>query len=352
MCVVTGVSSIHSPAFVVAQELALTAGMHVILVGRANLATCQQTIRQQAKTRQIPVKLFAAPKMHLASLDSIRQAADYIIHLAHLKYQGRCQLVVNMAHVGTNEPRLTQDGLEYNTGCNLVGTQYFTKLLLPLVSRAAPHGRIIHASSMGHCLGTNFNPQRFVDHPAEGGAPPGFLQQTIRQHDLATNLLVSDEVLQINQVEASYTVEQRRQAVQKQGTQVGRSKMALMATTHYMSRLYPDISFFTFHLIPPPSRSSWFPRNSNNSHHDCLAAMPALRAALDDELCPNLYNPPQCYYLHGDGSIWTPMEPAQDNVFAKACYVACEQVLQQVIPTNGGQVNPPGDVFAYRPPQI
>ena len=359
LCVVTGVSSTQSPAFCVAQELALTAGMHVVLAGRANLNTCQQAIEAQAKARQIRIKVYTT-KFHLASLQSIRQAADFVTHLAQSQYHNQCQILLNMAHVGTSQAKLTDDGLEYNTGSNFVGTQYFTKLLLHLL-KETPYSRVVHTNSMGHCLGDNFSPARLVAYPAEGGAPPGFLQQATREHHVHTSLLTPDETIEINQVEVSYTTEQHRQAVYQRGTQVGRSKMALMAATYHMSRLYPQILFFNFHLLPQ-TRKSWWGGGGNEQ----LAALPALRAALDDgfddkrESCADPSSG-FCYYLHTDGNPWTPMAPAQDHAFGKACYEACESVLRQLVTADTNTLPfPPkreehtygGQTTAYQPPRL
>lgn len=191
LAVVTGVT-MNSVGYHVAQELALQAGMHVVLMARSEgqLRRCAAEIRAEAMQRglvdkngiAIPITLYGC-KFHLASLESVKQAAEYVTSLAHHEqYQGKLHILVNHASVGSPHAKLTMDKMEYNTACNFVAAHYFTQLLIPLLQKAARGSefpvykpRVIFTASMGHALGTNFHPHRLVQHPKEGGAPPGYI---------------------------------------------------------------------------------------------------------------------------------------------------------------------------------
>lgn len=340
LCVVTGVH-VNSTAALVAQELALTAAMHVVLVGkgRHNASNCRAAIMAEAVVRGLPPPcLYTAPALRLDALSSVRDVAQYIVQVAQSdKYNGRLQLLVHLAHVGSSTAKLTNDGLEYNTGCNFIAAHYLTQLLLPILRGksndnpcypASMPPRIIYASSMGHCLGTNFDPQRLQQFPAEGGAPAGFLQESPLVPAADTALLTADTSIALQQQQQQqsvqqYTTEQLQKAVQRQGTQVGRSKMALLGATYHLARVHAQVTFFHIHLLPI----------SSSSPSSSLSFWPVLRAALDTAFDKN--NTTNCYYLHSNGNPWTPMEPAQDTQFGQACFEAANAVLETIIGTTG-----------------
>lgn len=417
LCLVTGVCE-DSPAFYVAQELAVTGRMHVIIAGRnlQQLKLCQRAIQKEALLRAFDGQVtgvvvhVCSTKFHLASLDSIRRTAKCVMDVAHGTdgYHGQLHCLVHMAHVGTGTAKLTADGIEYNTGCNFVGTHYLTKLLMPLFPRNNGNhangddtaARVVHVNSMGHCLGTNFSPRRFVHAPQEGGAPEGFLQQVLVESAATlgggddfdddeamsppivspqTALLSKAAYDQPQQPKETIQVNEQetKRAVRRSGTQVGRSKMAALADLFATSRLHPHVRFVAFHLVPQSASSSrnkpttttttsstfstwwWWnvlPSSTTSGNHAKAerAAWPALRAVLDDTLFAATTTTrtdnatSNCRYLHADGNSWTPMAPAMDPVFGTACFQAAETILQQKVKTPD---LPPAQA-AYVPPTL
>lgn len=350
LAVITGVHP-DSVGLHVAQELAATAGMHVVLLGKSltNLKQCRASIlQQQSQRRSDSPSSFSNNKIYtvkykISSFESILEASNEIKEIAKDHHDNRLSLLVNLATVGTDQPRLTEDGLEYNTGCNFIGTHLFTRSLMKLL-QATPRARVITASSMGHCLGSNFVPQRLVDCPQEGGAPPGFIHQKSTPSSGSTALSCSQQLLEapsivVDASDAPQTKLELQRGVQKRGTQVGRSKFAQLADTLHWSRICPSVSFIAVHLVPQSQHS-----NSNNIRWNFpwdgpgLAAAPFVRAAMDDRL-------PSGTYLHSDGQPWHVQEPADDPEFGKRCHDAAEQLLAQSCPrlveTSAASYEPP-----------
>jgi len=331
LAVVTGVCE-DSVAFYVAQELAVSARMHVILLGKSasSLARCQVSIETYGKQKGVEVTLYTV-KYNLSCFESILNAADNVKDFvgSSSTRNSNMDLLMNLAHVGTDQARLTKDGLEYNTGCNFIGTHLFTRSLLSIFSDNA---RVVNVSSMGHCLGTNFQPSRLVEFPEQGGAPEGYICGVDHQEDAIDSALLVVDSIEVDEKELSHSALELQEAVQKRGTQVGRSKMALLADTFHLDRLYDNILFFSFHLLPPA--------HSLLSATPSQAACAALRAALDLELR-------QGCYLHSDGQPWEVMPPGDNASFGQACYDAAEQVIAKLVP-NGSE--PTNSKAPYEPP--
>lgn len=192
LAVITGVT-INGTGFYMAQELVLRAGMHVVLLGKSetNVRNCQSILEATLPTDANAPRVFSH-KHVLSSLQSSRESAEYIAQLANQNYGGKLYVLINNAGTGANRARLTDDAIEYNTGCNFIGTHYFTRLLLPLLHNAATptyKPRVTNLTSMGHAMGWNFNPERLVEFPKEGDAPEGYITER-RDGTIAETLVV------------------------------------------------------------------------------------------------------------------------------------------------------------------
>ena len=380
LAVVTGVSSCGSTAaaaaengsvgFCIAQELALQCGMHVILLGKSatSLERCVTQLRAEAVRRKntslssntaaaetttssssdvVLPKLYTCP-YRPSSLQSVQDAADFCESVARTHHDQRLAILVNASTVGCDQARLTENDMEYNVGCNWIAAHYLTRRLLPLLLRqadvaAAVSGttsssifyrpRVILTSSIGHVLGRKFNPSRFIQCPAEGGAPPGYLVWNPEAGTL-TNTEAEQQascqsmpwtgrlwrVISNGSISSSHSATaglvQDEPDWQRVGTQVGRSKMAVLADAMHMAKLYPQLCITSHHpgLCTPPNN-----RNRNNDSESkrlhrltpSQAARAALRAALDPEF--NTFNKGYGYYLHCDGQPWHPFYPTARN---------------------------------------
>jgi hypothetical protein len=182
VAVITHVTK-YGSSYHVAQELALI-GFHLILLGKSP-SKCQQIealIRREATRRQISKANLKVYKIHYDpnSLRAVRKAAHEASAILESNYQGKLDLLLHnpagvIADYGT-----TRDGIEVNVGRNFVAAHVLTETLLPYLRKAATVNykpRIIHVSSVGHCNGTDFNFERFLSRPQEGGAPEWTFQK-------------------------------------------------------------------------------------------------------------------------------------------------------------------------------
>jgi NAD(P)-dependent dehydrogenase (short-subunit alcohol dehydrogenase family) len=106
--------------------------------------------------------------LDLASQESIRRAAEEVLTLIP-----KLDLLINNAGSVNMSRQWTKERIEIQFGANHIGHFLFTKLLLPLLERAAkssPSGetRIVNLSSQGHRL----SPIRFHDYNIEGKEVP------------------------------------------------------------------------------------------------------------------------------------------------------------------------------------
>ncbi|KAF8367472.1 hypothetical protein PRIPAC_85301, partial [Pristionchus pacificus] len=130
-----------------ARHLAL-AGAHVICLNRNKELTEQEIekVREEklAKNVQSPPLKMSFVKCDLASIASVRQAAEQIIR----DYEKLDVLILN-AGIYLPAHMATADGLESTFGVNHVGHFHLTTLLLPLLEKSTP-SRIVIVSSEGH----------------------------------------------------------------------------------------------------------------------------------------------------------------------------------------------------------
>jgi len=376
LALVTGVS-LDSVGFYVAQELALQCGMHVVLLGKsaASLERCVTAMQEEAHRRQPtdPKPVLYTSKFKLSSLDSVHKAANACHAIASkAQYDHQISILVNAAVVGTDQARLTEDEIEYNTGCNFVATHFLTRLLLQLLLRAATDHykpRVVLTSSIGHVLGRKFNPSRLVKCPQEGGAPEGYIVWNEEKgilEDCESQSAAEKpteslwRILTTRSLDPPSPLEPDWQRV---GTQVGRSKLAVLADAVHMARLYPQFCITSHHpgcITTSTSNNttnsnSINESNNNNNNNNRLlsesddgmhhrfspsqAACAALRAALDPVFNGN-DSSSSGLYLHCDGTPWHPFLPEAKNkitgesldweTYCAACYQAAENVLHDL----------------------
>ncbi|GAB1603629.1 retinol dehydrogenase 11-like, partial [Argonauta hians] len=86
-------------------------------------------------------------KLDTSSLKSVREFAAQI-----LKEESRLDILINNAGILSNEPILTEDGLQLTYATNHFGSFLLTNLLLKLLKSSKP-SRIVNVSSDGHLVG-------------------------------------------------------------------------------------------------------------------------------------------------------------------------------------------------------
>ena len=86
----------------------------------------------------------AVVDLDLASLESVRRAADVLLH-AH----DRLDVLVNNAGAILSERTLTADGFEATFGANHLGHHLLTHLLVPRLEASAP-ARVVTVASLAH----------------------------------------------------------------------------------------------------------------------------------------------------------------------------------------------------------
>lgn len=130
------------------RELA-RAGAHVVMAARD-----QDKARRAHEdvTASVPGASLEVVELDLASLDSIRRAADAITAAHH-----RVDLLVNNAGVMAIPERRTEDGFEMQFAVNHLGHWALTARLLPAVL-AAPDARVVSVSSTAHHMGRAVDP--------------------------------------------------------------------------------------------------------------------------------------------------------------------------------------------------
>lgn len=345
LAVVTGVHR-QAPAYYIAEELALSASMHVILLGKSasQVKLCRQAIQASAKKRRLPAPVLYEATLVLSSIAKVQVAVDSVRHIAGERYGGRLHVLVHAAHVGTDQAKLTDDGIEYNAGCNWIAGHLLVRELAPLLRRAAAEDyaykpRVVWTATMAHAFGTKLDPHRLAEVPAQGGAPPGYIASS---ETLDDNLEPVEVTIQAADEGASYSMADQRLALARRGTQVGRSMMAVVGCVKEWQRQYPELSFCAVHpgsvATSLSTQSNWMQLASHLFRFSpSQAARSALRAALDPDF--NTFESLAGAYLHADGNPWTPAYPATDAGFCEACLAAAEQVLDRL--THG-----------YEPPSI
>ena len=331
LAVVTGVT-IGGAGYHAAEELALQVGMHVVLLGRteAKLQAAIDSIKAEANKRKIDIEptLFRA-KYDLDDLASAETAAEYDTKLVKDKYDGKLHVLLNNAGVVSAQPRLTKDGIEANVGRNFITVHYLTELLLPVLKAAATSGhkpRIVDVASISHIFGADFDPARFVDHPKQGGAPPGHVEES---NDGTSISFPKDPLMEGAK------------------NMYGRAKMAVVAANLHMQLKHPDLNFVCLH---PGSIASNFGADMGVAakiyyygfylfqYTASQGAVAELRPCLDPDFntAPDL----QGAYLHCDGNPWVPYgpigtinpdtgEPYTMEEFGKATVEAADKLIEE-----------------------
>lgn len=276
-----------------AEELALSAGMSVIIMGRntTKLEKAEASITEEAKKRGLEAPKLYHAKYDLFDLETAVSGSEEVSKIAKESYGGKLHVLINNAGLSVVEYKLTKQGVEGNTGCNFLAPHLLTEKLLPLMKSAATptyKPRCVMVASLGHCLTLDYDPKLCLEKPEEGGAPEGALKFD-GDGKFAGEL--TDLVLNY-----------------------GRSKLADVAAACHLAVKEPSINFTSLH---PGSICS----NFGNSlglvgmiyyygfylfqFSPSQGARAALRAALDPDFdtVPAL----QGVYLHADGNPW-PMD--------------------------------------------
>jgi hypothetical protein len=300
LAVVSGVTGTKAcPAYFVAEELAVSGDMDVILAGpcletlrESCAAIYEEFLKRKARLGLLTVdatELAAIPVMLNAnSLESVSQAARNIGRICNRHYQGQLHVLVDLGGQVHDTHSLTDDGVDVNVGQNYLAPRLLADRLLPVLRAAATNTykpRLVQQGSVGHCMGGDFDPTLLRKLPREGGAPSGTVVWNDDTHDWEYSDSSGDTGLEMYY----------------------RSKMALMAETFALSKEEPmlaSVSVDTGILAYAAStRRPLSFRLIGLSHSQ--AARSALRAALD----PDFNTIDTMHYLHCDGNPWVMAEP-------------------------------------------
>jgi NAD(P)-dependent dehydrogenase (short-subunit alcohol dehydrogenase family) len=295
LAIVTGVT-IGGAGYFMAEELAVTAEMHVILMGRneGKLTAAMESIVKTAEKRGAPKPTLYETKYDLNSLKSAVSAAEYATKLAADKYDGKIHVLVNNAGGCVPKYDTTEEGIEANVGRNYVAPHFLTEKLIPVLKKAAISTykpRVVFVASIAHIEGTKLDPERLLNEPSTGGAPEGFIDPTekkftsgameildaTKMYCLAKFGAVADAIaLAKKHPEINFTSQQPGSILSNFGNELG------IAGAIYYYGFY----FFQFQ----PSQG----------------ACTALRAALDPDF--NREESLQGAYLNCDRNPWYPAE--------------------------------------------
>ena len=260
----------------------------VIIVTGANNGIGKETVKQLAKHN--PEKLYLCARsqskadaaiaeiaqtvpdakitfleLNLASFPSVQKAADTVLSLVD-----RIDVLINNGGVMALPPSLTEDGYEVQFGTNHMGHALFTKLLMPLLSKAAAQSgsdvRIINLTSAAekyNAIKGGFIPEKCITTMEE--------ENTLKRY--------------------------------------GQSKLANVLFTKALANRYPDITSVAVHpgRVQTPlldhwiNTSGWWPRMMRLS--DSIIMVPVEVGALTqlwaattgkDKLHSGAYYPPGC----------------------------------------------------------
>ena len=318
LAVMTNVSSTGGSSYFVAEELAVSAGMDILLLGKnfKRLKTIENRILAEAKQRQRATPSSSSnrkPKILKVkydsnSLASLLEAAQSVIHIANEEYGGKIPIFIENPSGVTAAYETTENGVEINVGRNFVAPHMLTQQLLPLIKAAATptyKPRVVYVSSVGHCQGTDFDPERLLATPKEGGAPEDTFAADADDEDKLTFLK--------NELDGGVFMYYR-------------SKMALIADAIALAKEEP--SLVTVSVYPGSvATSSHSKTQSLGIAEMCYqttfslfqlqptqGARASLRAALDPDF-NTLANPDLQggAYLHCDGNPWTVADPTLEN---------------------------------------
>ena len=289
LAVVTGVT-IGGAGYHMAQELALSAGMSVIIMGRnsAKLVAAEEAIKKEAIKRKCDEPTLYHVSFDLDDLTTAVSAAEETIKIAKDKYDGKLHILVNNAGAAVPDYRLTKQGVEANVGRNFLAPHLLTEKLLPLLEKASTSTykpRCVFIASLGYCLSLDFDSDLLLKEPKFGGAPEGYY--TFDEDGKCTNDALS------------------------LGLMYGRGKHGDVAAAVHMAKKYPKVNFTS---QQPGSIVS----NFGNSlgllgtvyyygfwlfqYSASQGAVTALRCALDPDF--NTVEDLQGAYMHADSNPW------------------------------------------------
>jgi NAD(P)-dependent dehydrogenase (short-subunit alcohol dehydrogenase family) len=343
LAVITNIT-VNGSSYHVAEELALSLGMHLVLLSSKKLSKLkhvEESLQRDARQRGIDSNQnYCKPivyKIHYDdnSLASVVQAAQEVMQIATLGssdgkycYNGQIPMLIHNPSGVTVAYGTTEDGIEVNVGRNFVASHVLTEQLLPCLKQAATEAhrpRIVYVSSVGHCQGTDFDPLRFLQLPDEGGAPDGTLQQTLVTSDETTDTHVGTKVYVENEELDGPVV------------MYYRSKMAVIADAMALALEEPSLApvsaypgsvasskkkglgiaesiyqtgFYMFNLSPKQ------------------AARSTLRAALDPIFNDSSKSEFRGAYLHCDGNAWTVADPVAEHPDTLAPYSLKDYVVK------------------------
>ena len=303
---VTGVK-IGGAGYYVAEELAVSLKMDVVLLGRSptKLQAAADSIKakQDAQDANHANKIYQVP-FDLDDLTTAVSASKQIKDIAE-EYDNALHILVNNAGANIPDRQLTKQNIEVNTGRNFVAPHKLTAELMPLLRTAADVSdtkfvpRVVFVASIGHISGTDFDVKRFLKHPDEGGCP---------------EKLMSKESLEegVDPLKKSY----------RQGNFVGGTamymyaKFAAIASTYAWAKHEPKVAFYS---LQPGSIASNFGSNAhwllNFLYYKVFAmfqfspsqgAVSTLRACLDPTLVAAHRNGA---YLDANGTPCMPRLP-------------------------------------------
>ena len=289
LAVVTGVT-IGGAGFQMAQELALSAGMSVIIMGRntKKLEAAEAAIVAEAQKRGLETPKLYHVAFDLDDLTTAVSAAEAATKIAQDNYDGKLHVLVNNAGAAVPDYKLTKQGVEANVGRNFLAPHLLTEKLLTLLKAASTpeyKARCVFIASLGHCLTLDLDPDNLLEEPQFGGAPKDYFQ-------FDADGKCTNDVMSINLM-------------------YGRGKHGDVASAYHMAKLYPEVNFTS---QQPGSIVSNFGNALGAvgmvyyygfwlfQYSPSQGAVTALRCALDPDF--NTEAGLQGAYIHADGNPW------------------------------------------------
>lgn len=289
LAVVTGVT-VGGVGYYLVEELALNAGMAVVMMGRnpSNLEETERAIQEEAKKHDLPMPKLYHVHYDLDDLNSAVTAAEDTIKIANEHHDGKLHILINNAGVNVPGYKLTKQGVEANAGRNFLTPLCLSERLMSVLKAAATDTykpRCVFVSSLGYSMTLDLDPDLLLKKPEGGGSPEGFLK--FDKNGKCTNGMVETSTL------------------------YGRAKLANVAAAHHLATREPSISFTS---LSPGSIVSNFGKEMGLmgaiyyygfypfQFSASQGARAALRAALDPDF--NSVETLQGAYLHCDGNPW------------------------------------------------
>ena len=327
LAIVTGVTQ-GGTGYYMAEELALSAEMGVILMGRSSqkLQDAAQAMTAEAKKRGKPNPKLYQVQLDLNSLKSAVSAAEEASKIAKEDYGGKVHILINNAGVMAPKYEPTEDGIEPNVGRNFLAPHMLTDKLLPPLRAAATESykpRIVFVASMAHAKGGDIDPDELVANPAKGGGP-----------ECAFKKVESSVVDFTGFLSAAGMYSRSKFGNICEAIALAKREPKLNVTSHHPGSVLTNfrhqlglsgaIYFYLFYMFQfGPSQG----------------ARAALRAALDPDF--NTDDRLQGAYLHADGNPWVPADPTVKDPltnepytlseFAEKIYIAAHELSEKLV---------------------